>query len=202
LDGFAGPGGATRGYQRAGWHVTAVDIVPQPSSPADEFVVGDAIQYVGEHWDQYDAVHLSPTCQTRSRATAWRGRREDHPDTLGPALAMLRRVVGVPWVVENVEEACWDGTMTPHFLLCGTMFGLGLRRHRVFEVGNWLPLQFAGSCAHRRGDLAFEHKRERAYADAMGCDWVPAQAARQCIPPAYSEYIGGLLLAEVLERAA
>lgn len=40
----------------------------------------------------------------------------------------------------------------------------------------------------------FEHKGERAYADAMGCDWIDNRAARQAIPPAYTEWIGHRLL--------
>jgi hypothetical protein len=56
------------------------------------------------------------------------------------------------------------------------------------------------SCRHRPDDLAFEHKQERAYADAMGCGWMTAREAREAIPPAYTEFIGGYLLAEINAR--
>ena len=45
------------------------------------------------------------------------------------------------------------------------------------------------------------HKAERAYADAMGCDWMTAVEARQAIPPAFTEWIGRQVL-EMSERAA
>jgi len=43
LDLYCGAGGATRGLQMAGFHVTAVDIKPQPRNPADRFIVADVL---------------------------------------------------------------------------------------------------------------------------------------------------------------
>src|SRR4051812_6891499 len=45
LDAFCCAGGATRGYQRAGLHVTGVDIEPQPHYCGDDFVRGDAVAF-------------------------------------------------------------------------------------------------------------------------------------------------------------
>jgi DNA (cytosine-5)-methyltransferase 1 len=60
LDLFSGAGGAARGYQRAGFHVTGVDIRPQPHYAGDEFIQADAMTYPLEG---FDAIHASPPCQ-------------------------------------------------------------------------------------------------------------------------------------------
>lgn len=195
LDLFAGAGGSARGYQLAGFHLTGVDIDPQPRYAGDVFHQADALTFP---LDGYDAIHASPTCQTRSRATAWRGRREDHPDTLTPMLRLLAGVT-VPWVVENVPEAAWDGTMRADLLLCGTQFGLAVKRHRVFQLGNWQAYELMQPCVcyRNRRLLPFMHKGERAFADAMGCTWMTKFEARQAIPPAYTQFIGERLSAHL-----
>ena len=72
LEGMPCEGGATAGYKRAGWHVTAVDTNANRLryNPADVKIHGDAIAYVIEHGHKFDAIHLSPPCQwyTRGRA--------------------------------------------------------------------------------------------------------------------------------------
>lgn len=194
LDLFCGAGGAAKGYHDAGFDVVGVDINPQPRYPYT-FVRADAMTYP---LGGFDTIHASPTCQTRSRATAWRGRRENHPDFLTPTLERLR-LTDAPWVVENVPEAVWDGTMRGDLALCGTQFGLRVRRHRVFEYGNWTSFTLMPPChCHRnRTLLPFMHKGERAFADAMECCWMTNVEARQAIPPAYTRFIGEQLLAHL-----
>lgn len=53
LDLFCGAGGATRGYQLAGFHVTGVDIAPQPHYCGDEFVQTDAMTFPLDGFDAY-----------------------------------------------------------------------------------------------------------------------------------------------------
>lgn len=204
LDLFCGAGGAAMGYHRAGWDVVGVDIEPQPRYPFT-FVRDDALALLQDHdaLSAYDAIHASPTCQTRATVTAWRGSRDNHPDTLTPTLTALS-VLETPWVVENVPEAVRDGSMRADYLLCGTQFGLNVRRHRVFQRGNWTAYELLPPCrCWRRPDLVpFGHKGERAFADAMGCDWMTNLEGRQAIPPAYTEHIGRQLLAAIQARAA
>jgi hypothetical protein len=192
LDLFCCAGGAGMGYHRAGFEVVGVDINPQPNYPF-EFHRADALTFP---LDGFDAIHASPGCQRKARVTAWRGRREDHPDTLTPTLARLRGQ-SVPWIVENVPEAA--DQLRPDYLLCGTQFGLNVRRHRIFEVGNWahFALMPPCRCYRNRALLPFMHKGERAFADAMGCTWMSNVEARQALPPAYTQYIGEALLASL-----
>ncbi len=194
LDLFCCAGGAAVGYFRAGFCVIGVDINPQPNFPYKHHVA-DALEFLAKHWHEFAAVHASPTCQTRARVTAWRGSRDNHPDTLTPMLAALRELP-ILWVVENVMEAVTDGTLRPDFVLCGSMFGLRVRRHRAFET-SWRALQLTPRCAHRRSDIPFEHKDERAFADAMGCTWMSKFEGRQAIPPDYTRHIGEQLIQQL-----
>ncbi|MEV0608102.1 DNA cytosine methyltransferase [Polymorphospora rubra] len=195
LDLYCCEGGASMGYHRAGFDVTGVDKNPQPRYPF-AFIQADALEVLADHdfLAGFDAIAASPTCQRKARVTAWRGCREDHPNTLTPTLRALEQI-SIPWVVENVPEAADE--LRPDFLLCGTQFGLRVRRHRIFQRGNWSSYELLPPCnCYRRRDLVpFEHKDERAFADAMGCTWMTNLGGRQAIPPAYTEHIGRQLIA-------
>ncbi len=197
LDTCCGAGGATRGYQQAGFRVAGVDIEPQPNYCGEEFIQADALGILADraYLARFDAIHASPTCQHQANVTNWRGDRSTHPDTLTPTLALLARL-SVPWVLENVPEALstWD------YVLCGSQFGLQVKRHRGFRRGNWTAFDLLPPCQHARL-LPFMHKGERAYTDAMGCTWMTRDEGRQAIPPAYCEYLGRQLL-DALEAAA
>jgi DNA (cytosine-5)-methyltransferase 1 len=186
LDLFCGAGGAAVGYDRAGFEVVGVDIVDQPRYPF-EFHQADALTFP---LDGFDAVHASPPCQHYARVTRWRGSAEAHPDLLGVVLQRLRPGL-MPWVVENIPEAI----PAPDLMLCGSSFGLPVRRHRHF-LTSWPAFGLMAPCCHD-AVLPFMHKGERAYADAMGCNWMNKTEARQAIPPAYTEWIGTRLLQAV-----
>jgi DNA (cytosine-5)-methyltransferase 1 len=183
------------GYYRAGFDVVGVDVNPQPRYPF-EFHQADALEFLSERGDEFDAVHASPPCQHYANVTKWRGSADDHPDMVSDTRDLLV-ASDLPWVMENVPEA----PIRRDYLLCGSMFGLPVRRHRAFEVAD-CPVVQAPPCRHRKTDLPFMHKGERAYADAMGCTWMSARGGRQAIPPAYTEYIGHQLMAAIEERQA
>jgi len=193
LDLFCGAGGAAVGYYRAGFtEIVGVDNRPMPRYPF-EFVQADALEYLAEHGREFDVIHASPPCQAYSKATAWRGRRTDHPDMI-EAVRMALVATGRPYIIENVEGA--RGRLNLPILLCGTAFNLPFRRHRFFEL-SWYPAILVPPCAHRADDFSFDHggkQTERTYADAIGCDWMAVIEARQAIPPAYTEWIGRRLL--------
>jgi hypothetical protein len=191
LDLFCGAGGAAMGYSRAGFDVIGVDIKPQPNYPF-EFHQLDALAY--KQWPTVDAIHASPPCQAYANVTSWRGDKASHPELIPPTRFLLE-ATDLPWVIENVPEAA----IRRDFLLCGSMFGLRVKRHRVFETHRRVD-EGQPSCGSHAGLLPFMHKGERAYADAMGCDWMTNREARQAIPPAYTEFIGRSLMAAVEEN--
>lgn len=193
LDLFCGAGGAAMGYHRVGFEVVGVDIEPQPNYPF-AFNQMDALDYFGYLGGpetlvmDYDAIHASPPCQAYANVTLWRGDQGDHPDLIGPTRDLLKQT-GLPYVIENVRTNALRNPM----MLCGSHLGLPIRRHRYFET-SWNSFEMGPPCQHHPSHLAFEHKGERAYADAMGCGWMTSLEAREAIPPMFTAYIGGRLM--------
>lgn len=186
LDIYSGAGGCSVGYHQAGFDVVGVDLHPQPRYPF-EFHQADALEYLATaDLTGVDAIHASPPCQAYAGVTAWRGNRDEHPDLLAATRTALE-ATGLPWVIENVPEA----PLRPDLLLCGSQFGLKVKRHRAFET-SWRAFSLIQPCRHR-GLLPFMHKNERAYADALGCGWMTNVEGRQAIPPAFTFHVGALL---------
>lgn len=204
LDLFCGAGGAAMGYHRAGFDVVGVDIRPQKHYPF-EFHQADALEFCAEHGHEFDVIHASPPCQAyvRSGMVAKDGR---HPDLL-PSARDLLVGIGPPWVIENVPGA----PMRVDVMLCGSMFGLGVRRHRWFELGIAIP-PLTLACDHSRaitGVYGHPHGKGGAWRNGkrpmlpsdlptwsreMGIDWMTAAELSQAIPPAYTEFVGRQLL--------
>lgn len=224
LDLFCKAGGAGVGYARAGFDVVGVDIEPQPRYPF-QFIQADALEYVATHGHEYDAIHASPPCQgySRLRHLPWL-KHKSWPLLIDPCRALLR-ASGVPYVMENVEDAPLDG-----LVLCGRMFGLPLFRHRRFESSVLILTP-----PHEPHDQVIGHGRmvndrrkgtlnagsakgvwgtsrivtvaggQFVKADgerAMGIDWMTKDELSQAIPPAYTEFIGRALLPHLTSKAA
>jgi len=205
LDLYAGAGGAAKGYQRAGFYVVGVDHKPQPNYCGDEFVQADALEFLDSVWvtegyEGFVAAHASPPCQHYAGVTAWRGDQDEHPALIAPTRELLKQT-GLPWVIENVRTRELRGD----HMLCGTMFGLRVRRHRYFET-NWpVPWGATNPCGHSPTDYSFDHgdkQPESVYRDAMGCEWMTVEESREAIPPAYTQHIGSYLMFGKLARAA
>lgn len=215
LDLFCGQFGAGYGYQLAGFHVTGVDIRPIPARhrpPGVTFVHGDALEYLVDHGHEYDAIHASPPCRAYSRARYGAPVAYRHPDLVGPTRAALK-ASGRPYVMENVEGAPLEDPV----LLCGAMFGLQTYRHRLFET-SW-PLA-ATAPHHHQPHTALTARMGRPAGDGefhsfvgnfsglqtarevMQMPWANQDGIRQAVPPAYTEFIGGVLLDRLSGRLA
>lgn len=209
LDLFSGSGGASRGYDLAGFDVTGCDQEEHPEYPYP-MIVGDAMSVLAcpDILAGFDVVTASPPCPRYSQMTPAE-HRDSHPDLVQPVREALQKWGGV-YVIENVPNA----PLLNPVRLCGTTFGLPIWRHRLFETN--APMlqpecdhrsqpkvygiygdgpysrEFRRPDGKRRGDKA----RSVAHAqEIMGIDWMTEwDDLADAIPPAYTEYIGARLL--------
>jgi DNA (cytosine-5)-methyltransferase 1 len=210
LDLFCGAGGATAGYQQAGFYVVGVDIKPQPNYCGDEFYQTDAMTFP---LDGFDVVHASPPCHDHSNVTGRNRKAKGTACTAWMLSAMIERLRGKVFVVENVETA----DMPYSLLLCGSMFGLDVRRHRLFATSHLIP---ALPCQHHLQEPRFRSLDSRSKGlstvvgvhghlnypgelelrrKSMSIDWMTNAEICQAIPPPYTKYVGERLI-EYLSR--
>lgn len=212
LDLFCGGGGAAMGYSRAGFEIVGVDISQQPHYPF-EFYQDDALAYLEDFlelgWDHgsrpIHAVHASPPCQFKTAYNRRPGHVYESPNLI-PGIRKLLDKTGLPYVIENVEYAR-DHLINP-VRLCGSSFGLDVRRHRLFECS--FPVEVP-PCDHSWQKPRFPPATNRTnlrstveigvwripletQQKAMGINWLPLESLSEAIPPAYTEHIGWQLM--------
>lgn len=213
LDLFCGAGGAAVGYHRAGFdEIVGVDNRPMPRYPFT-FVLADALEYAIAHGQDFDVIHASPPCQ---KFTKYKNTRPQlvnlYPDHIEPIRTRLLQH-GVPWVIENVPGS----PLQKPLILCGSMFGLDVQRHRLFESSELLmPPQrcnhkfwpqtprYPGGRSKERGGPRILVRRTCEIgrwniplwlqSQAMGIDWMTLEELSEAIPPTYTECIGRQLV--------
>lgn len=206
LDLCCGQGGATRGYQQAGFYVHGVDIDPQPRYVGDEFTKADALAVLTDldFVRTFDAIHASFPCQAFLGGTLAPARHV--PDLVTPGRPLLN-AASLPWVMENVMGAPLDRERS--IVLCANAFGLRTYRHRRFEYGDGLVLTAPEHLPHLKR-APNRRRRERWEAgdhasitgdvgtyvgpEAMGVDWMTGNGLSEAIPPAYTEWVGRQLI--------
>lgn len=214
LDLFCRVGGAGKGYIDAGFDVTGIDIEDMPEYPGT-FIQGDAIAYLAAHGHEYDAIHASPPCQSSTALTKGTNKGREYLNLI-PATRALLALHQVPTVIENVQGSDLRRDLT----LCGEMFGLGVIRHRYFEVSGFtaLPLDHVkhrGRVAGWRHGEYFDGPYFAVYGDgggkgsvdqwreAMGIDWTrDRKNLAEAIPPAYTRFIGGQIMTKLHSNRA
>ena len=206
LDLYCGAGGATRGLQLAGFHVTGVDFRRQPRYCGDVFIQADVLGgAVAQALDQFDFIWASPPCQAHTALKDMYNAHR-HVDLIGRTRTLLL-ASGKPYVIENVVGA----PLRAPFMLCGTSFeleaaGRELQRHRLFETS--FPVVAPLCCHSGRPVLGIygAHVRDRRRPqgvnhvsgsnlpiaisrEAMRIDWMTGEELSEAIPPAYAEFI-------------
>jgi len=202
LDLFCGAGGASAGYAAAGFEVHGVDLKHGKRYPYT-YVRADVLDVLRDknYLDQFDVIHASPPCQTHSITKHLRnaqGKTTSKLDLIPETRAALVKS-GKPYIIENVPGS----PLIDPIQLCGSSFGLKVRRHRLFESN--MPLE-GSVCNHKLqgrpvgvyGSLNDEIPQGGKTAatindarDAMGMPWAIWTELVEAIPPAFTEYLGG-----------
>ncbi len=222
LDVFCCAGGATRGYQNAGFTVVGVDQKAQPNYVGEHFVQADAVDVLstlvsgrsfdGLELDMFAAIHASPPCQSHSKLGKQAGTQvgKFYADFI-PQTREYLSASGLPYVIENVEGAPLIDPVT----LCGVMFPpLRVLRHRLFESNIALTTP-----PHGKHPLVFTFDKRQKHCgqldqntsfvqvtgggnctlanarSAMGIDWMTKPEINEALPPAYTEHLGRQLMA-------
>lgn len=205
LDLYCKAGGASKGYQLAGFEVVGVDIKKQKRYPF-KFIQADCLELMKdiEFLKSFDVITASPPCQTHSITQHLRnaqGKSTDKIDLI-PQTREALIASGRPYVIENVPGS----PLINPIQMCGSSFGLKVRRHRLFESN----LQLKGSvCNHKEqgkpvgiyGSMRDEipngghtAKSIEQAREAMGIDWMIWGELVEAIPPIYTKEIGTQIL--------
>jgi DNA (cytosine-5)-methyltransferase 1 len=202
LDLFCGAGGASAGYAAAGFEVHGVDLKHGKRYPYI-YVRADVLDVLRDknYLDQFDVIHASPPCQTHSITQHLRnaqGKTTSKLDLIPETRAALIES-GKPYIIENVPGS----PLINPIQLCGSSFGLKVRRHRLFESNMTLK---GSVCNHKLqgrpvgvyGSLNDEIPKGGKTAatidearDAMGMPWAIWTELVEAIPPAFTKYLGG-----------
>jgi DNA (cytosine-5)-methyltransferase 1 len=160
--------------------------------------------------DQFDVIHASPPCQTHSITKHLRNAQGKSTSKLDliPQTREALIASGKPYIIENVVGS----PLINPVQLCGSSFGLRVRRHRLFESN--MPIK-GSLCDHKMqgrpvgvygamgdqpqgrnkvtgtyvygGQVA---KTVKEAQNAMGIDWAIWSELVEAIPPAYTQYLG------------
>ena len=202
LDLFCGAGGASAGYAAAGFEVHGVDLKHGKRYPYT-YVRADVLDVLRDknYLDQFDVIHASPPCQTHSITQHLRnaqGKTTSKLDLIPETRAALIES-GKPYIIENVPGS----PLINPIQLCGSSFGLKVRRHRLFEsnmalIGSVCNHKLQGRPIGVYGSLNDEIPKGGKTAatidearDAMGMPWAIWTELVEAIPPAFTEYLGG-----------
>ena len=194
------------GYHRAGFEVVGVDVEPQPHFPF-EFHQADTTTFP---LNGYDAYHASPPCQAYSISRSMQGTKGS--ETLIDPIRDRLCATGKPFIIENVPGSPLDNPIE----LSGMSFGLKIIRRRLFELHGFdillIPAPHQPKNYRAEGYIPYHHGTSKSRGHlpniwtkprlqaGMEIDWMNIKELTQAIPPAYTEYIGKVLLQAIAQN--
>jgi DNA (cytosine-5)-methyltransferase 1 len=182
-----------------------VDIKKQKRYPY-KFIQADCLELMKdmEFLKSFDVIAASPPCQTHSITQHLRnaqGKSTDKIDLI-PQTREALIASGRPYVIENVPGS----PLVNPIQMCGSSFGLKVRRHRLFESNIQLtssicnhkeqgkPVGIYGSMRDEIPGGGHTAKSIEQAREAMGIDWMIWGELVEAIPPIYTKEIGTQIL--------
>ena len=211
LDLFCKAGGASMGYHLAGFEVVGIDIKKQKRYPF-EFIQANALEVLQDidYLKTFDVLAGSPPCQTHSITQHLRnaqGKSTDKIDLIPQTREGFIKS-GKPYVIENVPGA----PLIDPVVMCGSSFGLKVRRHRLFESNLQLtssicdhksqgkPVGIYGSMRDEIPNGGHTAKSIEQAREAMGIDWMIWGELVEAIPPVYTQTIGNEIIKQIRRK--
>ena len=196
------------GGNRKKWEnvdVTAVELderiakIYKDNNELDTVVIGDALEYLKKHRNDYDFIWISPPCQKHSRMM--KATRHDVADYFDPMLwqviIFLKHFFNGKWVVENVKPY-YEPLINPNAIMGRhyfwsnfkiTNFDMpspkgfiisGSSKESVQAMKDWLGIQYEGNIYY-------------------GKNHCPAQVLRNCVHPDLGKHIFDCFLKSELD---
>jgi DNA (cytosine-5)-methyltransferase 1 len=183
---YAGLGGNRQKWPEH-YQVTAVEYtqeiadIYQQQFPNDIVIIGDAHQYLLEHYQKFDFIWSSPPCQSHSRMIrSGKNRKPRYPDMrLYEEILFLKHNFKGQWLVENVKPF-YDPFLNP----------VQIGRHLFwsnFYIGDIQDIKIPGFIMKTNVQGSEElkewlgiHYEGNLYYEGNHC---PAQVLRNCVHP-------------------
>lgn len=173
--------------------ITAVEYKPEIAKiyqdffPNDKMVVGDAHQYLLEHFQEFDFIWSSPPCQSHSSfrhniCVRYRGTLPIYPEmSLYQEIIFLDNHATCRWVVENVEPY-YEPLIKPRLMMQRHNFwsNFGIE-YKVFVGDNIRTAQILDLQKLHGFDLSGYKLKDKR------------QVLRNCVSPEVGKYILDLL---------
>lgn len=189
---YAGVGGNRKHWKNA--EVTSVELEENIAEvyaklyPEDNLVVGDAHQYLLDHFHEFDFIWSSPPCQSHSRMMkATRHKVHKYPDMmLYQEIIFLQHFFKGKWIVENVKPY-YEPLITPSAELQRHLFwsNFDITNYDIKSPKGFITAGTVSEANALKGWLGI-HYEGNLYYKGNHC---PGQVLRNCVHPDLGQHI-------------
>ena len=191
---YAGLGGNRKKWSDDLYEITSVELEPSIAEvytklyPQDTLVVGDAHQYLLDHYEEFDIIWSSPPCQTHSKMMkATRHKKNRYSDmSLYQEIIFLQHFFKGKWIVENVKPY-YEPLIKPTKTL-GRHYIWSNFEIEDFDLPNIKGFITKGTVAetqHLKDWLGIQYEGNLYYKG----NHCPGQILRNCVHPDMGEHI-------------